>query len=68
VAERTEGCAGADLELVCKKAVILALEESRQRGSAFHVTRCHVEDALEQLKGAAVPAVRSLGSPRRSVV
>jgi transitional endoplasmic reticulum ATPase len=68
VAERTEGCAGADLELVCKKAVILALEESRQSRSTFHVARCHVEEALEHLKGAAVPGIRSLGSPRRSVV
>jgi transitional endoplasmic reticulum ATPase len=68
VAERTEGYAGADLELICKKAVILALEESRQGRSVFHVTRCQVEEALEQVKGVAVPAIRSLGPSRRSVV
>ncbi|HTN51946.1 MAG TPA: AAA family ATPase [Anaeromyxobacter sp.] len=68
VARRTEGCTGADLELVCKKAAILALEDGRQRQAPLEITRSHVEQALEQVRGAAVLAIRSPGAPRRSAV
>lgn len=52
IAEATAGWTGADLELVCKKAAILALEESRGRSAAaFRVGGRHLLDALAQTRG-----------------
>ncbi len=51
VAEATAGWTGADLELVCKKAAILALEESRGKSAeAFEVGRTHILEALAQTR------------------
>jgi transitional endoplasmic reticulum ATPase len=47
----TSGWTGADLELTCKKAAILALEESRGKSSeAFRVGRRHLQEALAQTR------------------
>ena len=51
LADATGGWTGADLELVCKKAAILALEEYRTRPSdSFRVTARHLTDARTQVK------------------
>jgi transitional endoplasmic reticulum ATPase len=51
VADATGGWTGADLELVCKKAAILALEEYRIGPSgAFRVTAQHLTDAQAQVR------------------
>ncbi len=51
LAEATNGWTGADLELICKKAAILALEEQRTRPSGpFRVTAHHLAEAQTQVK------------------
>ena len=51
LADSTGGWTGADLELVCKKAAILALEEHRMHPSeSFRVTARHLTDARAQVK------------------
>ena len=51
LADATGGWTGADLELVCKKAAILALEEYRTRPSeTFRLTARHLADARAQVK------------------
>jgi transitional endoplasmic reticulum ATPase len=51
IVEASGGWTGADLELVCKKAAILALEETRGRSAAvFRVGRRHMLDALAQTR------------------
>jgi transitional endoplasmic reticulum ATPase len=51
LADSTGGWTGADLELVCKKAAILALEEHRTRPSGeFRLTARHFADARAQVK------------------
>jgi transitional endoplasmic reticulum ATPase len=51
IAGATSGWTGADLELVCKKAAILALEESGGNfSSAFCVHRRHLAEALAQTR------------------
>jgi len=51
IVEATGGWTGADLELTCKKAAILALEESRGKSSeAFRVGRRHLQEALAQTR------------------
>jgi transitional endoplasmic reticulum ATPase len=68
IAEATSGWTGADLELVCKKAAILALEESEGKPSeAFRVDRRHLMEALAQTRsmktgnGSAFPGPRKEG-------
>ena len=52
IAEATGGWTGADLELVCKKAAILALEESGGESTGtFRVHRRHLTEALAQTRG-----------------
>ncbi len=70
VAARTEGCTGADLALVCKKAAILAIEESGRERSAFRITGGHMQEALAQARGPVAPIAGRLPGPtgRRSVV
>lgn len=69
VAARTEGYTGADLELVCKKAALVALEEGRGERSAFRITRAHVEEALAQKRGPVASIAGRFPNPgRRSVV
>ncbi len=53
LAEVSEGCTGADIEAVCKKAVMLALEEFIKREknpdfSRFIVTAKHFDEAVAQ--------------------
>ncbi|HWU39841.1 MAG TPA: hypothetical protein VN203_19500, partial [Candidatus Acidoferrum sp.] len=51
IAEATGGWTGADLELVCKKAAILALEEFRGKPSeSFRVSLRHLREAQAQVK------------------
>jgi transitional endoplasmic reticulum ATPase len=51
IAEATGGWTGADLELVCKKAAILALEEFRGRPSEpFRVAFQHLRNAQAQVR------------------
>ncbi len=51
LADATGGWTGADLELVCKKAAILALEEYHGRPSqAFRVAMRHLRDAQAQVR------------------
>ena len=51
LAEATGGWTGADLDLVCKKAAILALEEFRGRTSErFRVALRHLREAQAQVK------------------
>jgi len=51
IAEATGGWTGADLELVCKKAAILALEEIRGKPSgSFRVSLRHLREAQAQVK------------------
>ncbi len=51
LADSTAGWTGADLELVCKKAAILALEEYHGRPSeAFRVAMQHLRDAQAQVR------------------
>ena len=69
-AEATEGWAGANLELVCKKAAMLALETGRPKPSALRITRRNLLDALEQTAGsiANLAADRTRGGVgRRSI-
>ncbi len=70
VAARTEGGTGADLALVCKKAAILAIEESGRERTAFRITGAHMREALAQAGGPAAPIAGRLPGPagRRSVV
>ncbi|HEU4386030.1 MAG TPA: AAA family ATPase [Anaeromyxobacteraceae bacterium] len=56
VAERTEGFSGADLELVCKRAAILALEAGGEWRPGMRIARAQVQEALAQVRGPAVPA------------
>jgi transitional endoplasmic reticulum ATPase len=56
VADLTGGWTGADLELVCKKAAILALEDARRSrpgpaGEGFCVTGNHLREAHTQVTG-----------------
>ena len=52
IAEGTGGWTGADLELVCKKAAILALEEFRgvPSADAFRVASRHLREAQAQVR------------------
>ncbi|MBI2319111.1 MAG: AAA family ATPase [Betaproteobacteria bacterium] len=51
IAEATGGWAGAALELVCKKAAILSLEEHRRAPSRpFRLARRHLQEALAQVR------------------
>jgi transitional endoplasmic reticulum ATPase len=51
LADATGGWTGADLELICKKAAILALEEHRtQPSGVFRVTAWHLAEAQAQVK------------------
>jgi transitional endoplasmic reticulum ATPase len=51
LADSTGGWTGADLELICKKAAILALEEHRSNPSGvFQVTKAHFAEAQAQVK------------------
>ncbi len=51
IAEATGGWTGADLELMCKKAAILALEEFRERPSGpFRVALRHLQEAQAQVR------------------
>ena len=53
-AEATEGWTGADLELVCKKAAILALEEHRRDATqGFRVGNRHLREAKMQVRTMA---------------
>ena len=60
IAEQAEGFSGAELELVCKKAAILAFEASKESPRAFHVTRAEMQEALRQVSetAAAAPSIR----------
>jgi transitional endoplasmic reticulum ATPase len=60
IAEETEGWTGAELELVCKKAAILAFEASRQSPRTFRVSRAEMQEALRQVSenAAATPSAR----------
>ena len=69
LAANTEGFTGADLQLIFKKAAILALEQSRHGPSKLTVGRSHLQEALTLVKGgvAASPAARPLsGEGRRT--
>jgi transitional endoplasmic reticulum ATPase len=70
IAARTDGCTGADLELVCKKAAILALEAAGRERSAMRVTRAHVQEALGKVRvpAAPIPARFPGAVGRKSVV
>ena len=59
VAEETAGWTGAELELVCKKAAILAFEAGKESPRAFHVTRAEMQEALRQVSEtvAATPSI-----------
>ncbi|HTS01709.1 MAG TPA: AAA family ATPase, partial [Thermoanaerobaculia bacterium] len=70
LAERTEGLSGADLQLVCKKGAILALEASRIGPSRLSVGRAHLQEALNEVKKgfAVAPLSRPTGSAGRRTV
>lgn len=60
IADRTEGWTGAELELVCKRAAILAFEEAgRETTGTFRIAPRHMEEALRQVSetvASAAPA------------
>ncbi|HTO95510.1 MAG TPA: AAA family ATPase, partial [Myxococcales bacterium] len=60
IAEETEGWTGAELELVCKKAAILAFEADRQSPRTFRVSRAEMQEAVRQVRetAAATPSAR----------
>jgi transitional endoplasmic reticulum ATPase len=60
LAEETEGWTGAELELVCKKAAILAYEAGKQSPRAFRVSRAEMQEAVRQVRetAAATPSAR----------
>lgn len=61
LAETTEGWTGADLDLLCKKAAILGLEEFRLgRAEAFRVRAAHLAEAHGQV-AKTIAAARSIG-------
>jgi transitional endoplasmic reticulum ATPase len=67
LADRTAGFTGADLELLCKKAAILALEDLRRGrpgppSGDFRIRGAHVREAEGQVAGMAAGA---RPSPRR---
>jgi len=55
VAAHTGGWTGADLELLCKKAAMAALEASRRDGSPFCIGNLHLRDARTRMAGARGP-------------
>jgi transitional endoplasmic reticulum ATPase len=67
LAARTEGLTGADLRLACKKAAILALEQSRTGRQALVITLGHFQEALGQIAAgdSIAPAARFLGGEGR---
>jgi len=68
MARRTEGWTGADLELVCKRAVIGAFEASRREPAPpFQVTARHLAEALAEVAGtiASAPSARPRGREAR---
>ena len=65
----TEGWSGADLELVCKKAAVLALEGARLRLSALHISKRDLDEALGQVRafvGATFASQQIRGRRRAS--
>ena len=67
VAARTEGFTGADLELVCKKAAILALEAGGDRAAGSPITGAHLQEAIAQMRGP-VASLADRFPARRSVM
>ncbi|HEY6003932.1 MAG TPA: AAA family ATPase [Anaeromyxobacter sp.] len=70
VAARTEGFTGADLELVCKRAAILALEAGGEAPSGAWITGARLQEALAQMRGSVASIADRFPGPagRRSVV
>jgi transitional endoplasmic reticulum ATPase len=60
IAEETPGWTGAELELVCKKAAILAFEAGKQSPRTFRVSRVEMQEAVRQVRetAAATPSAR----------
>jgi transitional endoplasmic reticulum ATPase len=67
LAQATEGFTGADLKLVCKKAAILALDQSRAKPSRLTLRRAHFQEALGQIAAgdSIAPTARFLGGEGR---
>jgi len=66
LAAATEGWTGAELELLCKKAAILALERLRTGAAGeFRVAAAHLREAEAQVTLMRSPARPSSGQERR---
>jgi SpoVK/Ycf46/Vps4 family AAA+-type ATPase len=67
VVQATEGWAGADLELVCKKAALLALEAARRKPSTPRITRRELIEAVRNVEAGAgsVKAARPAAAKAR---
>jgi transitional endoplasmic reticulum ATPase len=66
IANGTEGWTGAALELLCKRAAILAFEEAgRESTGAFRIAPRHMQEALRQVGATvgAAPSARAGGDP-----
>ncbi|MCI0482663.1 MAG: AAA family ATPase, partial [Candidatus Dadabacteria bacterium] len=51
IARKTSGLSGADIELVCQRASIIAIREHlRNRKKAIRITEGHFDEALSELR------------------
>ncbi len=68
LAARAEGCTGADLELVCKKAALLAFEAGGAEHGALRINRRFLHEALAQVRGPVESITGRPATGRRSAV
>ncbi|MEJ7845432.1 MAG: ATP-binding protein [Acidimicrobiales bacterium] len=55
VAERTDGCSGADLRLVCQGAVERAMADAVRTGTPLPVAQHHLDAAAKEVRPSAGP-------------
>lgn len=55
VAERTEGCSGADLRLMCQSAVERAMADAVRTGTPLPVAQRHLDEAAKEVRPSAGP-------------
>jgi transitional endoplasmic reticulum ATPase len=67
IAERSNGLTGADLQLIWKKAALLAFEQCSLGPSKLTIGRNHLEEAFNDVQSglAVAPEARSLGAEGR---
>jgi len=55
IARKTKGLSGADIELLCQRASIIAIREHlRNRKKAIKITEAHFDEALEEIRSKIV--------------